>query len=342
MKRVTTLTGLFCLLFFIGLAPRTSAQCFQTTNGFSAELLVDGANSDGTYTYVWDVGFTSENRWISDIWFQTNGSQVTSVTVRPEYTTWQDSQVAMAPGTNAPAIRFEFVSGYKLQRNRTFTFAYTSEFQDPVRVTGRDSNGMMHDLNFTSASCGNLPVELTSFDVRADGAAAVVAWQTASETNNAGFSVEMRGQEALAYTTLGFVAGQGTTAEAQHYAFRTEALAPGRYVFRLKQVDFDGTTAFSAPFELELAPDEALYVRPFANTIRTGTTLAFSTQRAERMQVQVYNALGQQVASLFEGVVGQGELVETYFDAASLPSGVYFLRIAGETSRRTERVVVLE
>ena len=36
-----------------------------------------------------------------------------------------------------------------------------------------------------------LPVELTSFDAVADGDKAMIQWVTASETNNAGFDIEV-------------------------------------------------------------------------------------------------------------------------------------------------------
>jgi hypothetical protein len=75
---------------------------------------------------------------------------------------------------------------------------------------------------------GVLPVELTSFEVRLDGDAVQLRWTTASETNNAGFEV------------LHFVEGHGTTTEAQTYGFTAEELSAGRYVFRLRQIDYDG------------------------------------------------------------------------------------------------------
>ncbi len=331
---------LCALALLVGLVPQASAQCFQTSSGFSAELLIDGANSDGSYTYVWDVIYASNSLWITNLWFQTTGSTTESVTVQPDYSTWTYSQVAAAPGTSAPALRFVYQSGFKLQKNRGFTFAYTADFQDPVRVTARTSTGSLIDLNFTSSTCGNLPVELTAFDVKADAGAALVTWQTASETNNAGFSIEARRTDDAVYTSLGYVAGKGTTLEAQDYSFRATGLEPGRYVFRLKQIDFDGAENFSAPFELELASDDVVFVRPFANPVRGTATLSLVAQRAERMQVDVFNALGQRVDTLFDGVVGQGERVEAAFDATALPAGLYLVRIGGESFQRTLRVVV--
>ncbi|NBC96906.1 MAG: hypothetical protein GVY27_11190, partial [Deinococcus-Thermus bacterium] len=95
-----------------------------------------------------------------------------------------------------------------------------------------------------------LPVELTAFTARRDGDAIRLAWTTASETNNAGFEVQRRrsgNEDADAWEPLGFVEGHGTTTEAQTYRFTDRDLpyaAPGA-VYRLRQVDTDGTETLS-------------------------------------------------------------------------------------------------
>ena len=70
-----------------------------------------------------------------------------------------------------------------------------------------------------------------------------LTWQTAHETNNAGFAVERRPADAPgAWTEVGFVDGAGTTTEPQTaYRFRARQVGYGQHAFRLRQVDFDGT-----------------------------------------------------------------------------------------------------
>ncbi|MDX1439729.1 MAG: proprotein convertase P-domain-containing protein, partial [Rubricoccaceae bacterium] len=50
---------------------------------------------------------------------------------------------------------------------------------------------------------GDIPVELTSFTATANGQNVNLAWETASETNNAGFEVQI--QDGENWTVLGFV-----------------------------------------------------------------------------------------------------------------------------------------
>ncbi len=59
--------------------------------------------------------------------------------------------------------------------------------------------------------------------------------------------------------------GHGTTAEPSHYACSIADLAPGRFRFRLRQVDFDGVASYSAAVELSVAMTQrchALGARP--------------------------------------------------------------------------------
>ncbi|MDX1440231.1 MAG: hypothetical protein R3284_10040, partial [Rubricoccaceae bacterium] len=83
-----------------------------------------------------------------------------------------------------------------------------------------------------------VPVELTSFDAQVSGDDVVLSWETASETNNAGFEVQLK--QGNDWQVLGFVEGNGTTTEAQTYSYRAEDMDVGTHTFRLKQIDYDG------------------------------------------------------------------------------------------------------
>lgn len=59
-----------------------------------------------------------------------------------------------------------------------------------------------------------LPVELVSFDALAQEGGVVLVWETATETNNSGFEVEMASGSDH-FQTIDFVEGAGTTVDAQ-------------------------------------------------------------------------------------------------------------------------------
>ncbi|MEL6769582.1 MAG: lamin tail domain-containing protein [Bacteroidota bacterium] len=188
----------------------------------------------------------------------------------------------------------------------------------------------------------NIPVELIAFDVTLDGTAARLAWATASETNNAGFEVQVRGPQADAFGPLGFVEGRGTTTEAQSYAFRTDALAPGTYTFRLKQLDFDGAFEYSPEVEATVTLTETFalsdtHPNPFSDTAR----LSLSVQQPQHVVVAVYDALGRTVATLHDGPLAPETTATVTLDGRALASGLYVIRVVGETFATTRRVTLV-
>lgn len=180
---------------------------------------------------------------------------------------------------------------------------------------------------------GSLPVELTTFAATADGADALLRWETASETNNAGFEVQV--DAGAGFAAAGWISGHGTTLEAQRYAYRTTNLTPGTYRFRLKQVDFDGAFQFSPEVELTLAPQGYALTAP--STFAGSAEARLLVERPQHVRVVLYDVAGREVQVLHAGVVAEARVLP--IRAEALPSGVYFLRATGETFTATRRIV---
>lgn len=186
-----------------------------------------------------------------------------------------------------------------------------------------------------------LPVELVSFTALQDHGTVLLSWETASETNNAGFEVQM--QVDGRYQPLGFVDGYGTTTEAQSYQYRLEGLTPGTHRFRLKQIDFDGTFEFSPEVEVTVALiGDYTLSEAFPNPFNPVTQFTLTVSRTQHVVVSAYNLLGQQVATLFEGTLDANAPQTIRFEAADLPSGLYLYRAQGETFSATRQVTLLK
>lgn len=96
-----------------------------------------------------------------------------------------------------------------------------------------------------------IPVELTSFIGTVVKNDVTLNWSTATETNNMGFEVERKATTG-SFEKVGYVSGNGTTTERNEYAFVDAGLASGKYSYRLKQVDFDGTSEYSNAVEVDV------------------------------------------------------------------------------------------
>ena len=126
-----------------------------------------------------------------------------------------------------------------------------------------------------------------------------------------------------------FVDGKGTTTSTQNYSY-TDAVSAGKYSYRLKQVDFDGTTTYSNEVEVDMTPAAFSLSQNFPNPFNPSTVIRYAMPVAGNVTLNVYNALGQRVAELVNGFMPAGEH-SVNFSAANLTSGVYFYEIqAGE------------
>lgn len=187
-----------------------------------------------------------------------------------------------------------------------------------------------------------LPVELGSFTATPDGAGVVLAWATASETNNAGFGIEqarVTGGVQGAFAEVAFVAGAGTTSEAQRYTHRIQDLQPGTYLFRLRQQDVDGTSALSVPRRVVVSMDGAYELTPTGpNPFREHTALSLRVRETQPVRVDLYNVLGQRIQTVFDGTVRSSATRPIDIDGTGLASGVYLYRITGRTFTTTGRL----
>ena len=214
-------------------------------------------------------------------------------------------------------------------------------------VPGNGATNLGANPDFTALAgtqatgASTLPVELASFTASADGSAAILRWATASETNNAGFNVEVKAPGATGWADAGFVTGAGTTAEAHAYTRRVDGLTAGRYSFRLRQVDFDGTSTYSAAVELAFSVDGAFALgspapNPFSGTSR----FTFTAREAQAVTVALYDALGRRVAVLFDGAVEANAVTTATVDGAGLPAGLYVVRVTGERFHATRTLTL--
>ncbi len=183
----------------------------------------------------------------------------------------------------------------------------------------------------TAMQTSPLPVELSRFTAVADGAAVRLAWTTQSETNNAGFGIEMQREAEAAWQEQAFVAGQGTTAEAHTYARTVPNLAPGRYRFRLRQVDLDGATHYSPVTEarVDALADFTLAVRGRTVTLTVGTP--------QPVRVGLFDMLGRRVATLLDGELSG---TQTLALPDALPAGIYVVRALGRGTSASHPIVL--
>ena len=185
-----------------------------------------------------------------------------------------------------------------------------------------------------------LPVELLQFTATRQGAAVNLAWATASEKNSAYFLVQ-RSADGRTFTDLNRVAAQGTSTRRHDYSSLDTAPLAGMNYYRLRQVDNDGTAAYSpiavVYFEGKSAtPALVAYPNPAPAqgfqllAINLGTTGG---------TVKVYDNVGRLVLTQ---VAITGEVKTTIKPVRPLASGMYFVTWQADNGVKLTTKVVVE
>ena len=183
-----------------------------------------------------------------------------------------------------------------------------------------------------------IPVELESFTAEANENSVTLNWLTATEKNNSGFSVERKTSFDERWIEVGFVPGFGTTTERKSYSFTDANLSMASYSYRLKQIDFDGTFEYSNEVFADVsAPKNFALMQNYPNPFNPSTTIEFSIPQTSNVSIQVYNVIGELVASLVNQSLEAG-YHRFNFDASNLPSGtyVYQLKATGQNGTFVE------
>ncbi len=191
------------------------------------------------------------------------------------------------------------------------------------------------------------PVELVAFTAFAQRDLVTLQWRTDSETNNYGFYVE-HSRDGEVFEQAGFLPGFGTTLEPQEYEFLHKVSEAGEHFYRLRQVDTDGTTAYSQVLKVTVTQPATLVLQQnYPNPFRTteGTTIEFELEKPQNIRLYVVDILGRQVATLEQGF-RQAGYHSLRWDGRNdsrrpVSSGSYFIVLENEATRRVQRLQII-
>jgi hypothetical protein len=191
-----------------------------------------------------------------------------------------------------------------------------------------------------------LPVELASFAASVSGNSVSLSWTTISEKNNHGFEVE-RSTIEDPWETAGFIGGKGTTTEINHYSFTDENLSAGKYNYRLKQIDLDGSFNYFKLAELVEIGTPAKYElsQNYPNPFNPSTTIRYSLAKESEVTLKIYDLLGREVASLVNEKQNAGNYqveFSTLNGIQNISSGIYFYTIKAGSFIQTMKMMIIK
>ena len=203
------------------------------------------------------------------------------------------------------------------------------------RNSGNGTNaGSIRTYNISAS----LPVDLVYFDVHAsNNHSSSLHWATASEINNSHFEIE-RSYDGKTFESVGEVTGNGNSQHQIVYSYLDEGirLMENTVFYRLKQVDFDGTSEYSDIRVVRF--DElgnGIHLSAYPNPMTNELSLIVSLSKGEAYQIGVTNLQGSKVHHenhIFTNGIHK-------LNTSEWNSGMYILQVASDQGTKHVKVI---
>ena len=206
-------------------------------------------------------------------------------------------------------------------------------------TTGTVLDGTINSLGvvtnfspFTLASIdaiNPLPIELLSFEAKANLTDVDLTWSTASEQDNDYFEIE-KSKDGVDFKFVAKINGAGNSTQQLDYFHKDKKPYAGLSYYRLKQVDFDGTATYSDVRSVEISSSNSLNV--FPNPVISGGEVSFDFETGdENVVVRIIDLAGKLVLDV-------NMLNNTL--RVDLPKGVYMVQVETKNEILNTKLIV--
>ncbi|HQY53438.1 MAG TPA: T9SS type A sorting domain-containing protein [Ignavibacteria bacterium] len=187
-----------------------------------------------------------------------------------------------------------------------------------------------------------LPAELLSFTSSVNENNVNLIWQTNKELNNSGFDIERSAIDDQ-WIKAGFIPGNGNSNVPKEYSFTDKNLAPGKYKYRLKQIDFNGSFEYySLAGEVSIGiPDKYELSQNYPNPFNPSTVIRYSLTENSFTTLKIYDITGREMTRLVNEKQEAGRY-EVIFNGSNLASGVYFYELRSGDFVAQKKMVILK
>ncbi len=200
---------------------------------------------------------------------------------------------------------------------------------------------------------GSLPVELVSFSGTAAEDKILLDWSTASEINNLGFKVlrsinkENDYKEISSYVDNVNLIGAGNSSSGLDYQFIDYGVQEGNtYWYQLLDVDYSGLEVKHEPIKVEFhtqagIPLNATLFQNYPNPFNPATTIEYHLKKESNVQLTIYDISGRLLKILVNQTQDAGQYNFSY-NAADLPSGIYFYKLKAGSFEQIRKMTLLK
>jgi len=249
-------------------------------------------------------------------------------------------EIAKVPATDTNYIDNDITIGQKYYYRITAVDSADniSEFSDDILIIAQHPT----------------PVELVSFSAEFINNNIELIWLTKSENNNLGFEIQ-KSTDSISFKKIGFIPGSGTSANPHSYNFLDSDICCGKYYYRLKQINTDGSFQYSNIISIEISTPEKFelsqnYPNPFSSSGgatsggNPGTTIKYMIAREGKISVVIFDVLGRVVRKLVDESKQPGYYEVKWDgkdnDGNNAGAGIYFCRMTGNRFSQMKKMIL--
>jgi hypothetical protein len=180
-------------------------------------------------------------------------------------------------------------------------------------------------------------------------------WTTLTEINNYGFYVQRKKDTDPDFQTIttDIIPPADSTSGIRYYFFNDTTLTEsGNYTYRILQIDTNGLEHYSSVVSVSYSvlgvdgeavlPNNFKLYNAYPNPFNPSTTISFSLANAGYTTLKVYNLIGKEVATLFNGNAEAGRNYIVNFDASNLTSGMYFYKLQSGSNVEVRKLTLVK
>lgn len=332
----------------------TGERIIATTDGGETWNLQLSAGGLGTYgiSFVNRLNGVAAGSSGNTFYTEDGGVTWTPAQTKPAQTVWgvhytKEGDVFRAFAACASGYIYISDDGgknWKLQPRQTInTF-------DDVWATNPNNAWFVGNLgtSIKYVSSDVIPVEGLVFSSVVSGNEILLNWQTLTETNNYGFEIQ-RQKDEREFLVAGFVPGKGNSTTVSNYSFTEKLNVPGKYNYRLKQIDNDGSFSYSSEIAVDILPGRFTlnqnYPNPFGASSKVSGSLSvisFVLGEEESVSLRIYDITGSLVDVLINSEKLPAGDHKIEISADKYPSGVYYYRLETERDSDTRKMLIIK
>ena len=319
----------------------TDVAPIEFATGSFALIFNASALNGGTVTAAWVAGSsqltnTAQIPGILPI-SNSGSSKLIRINGKVPPGTGNGSLLGLAPGTRIGTLKLTNSVDFVVIDPNSINIAPATVYPPNLNVyiAGINTDIWANGTIIKNLSSPLLPVELSTFESNVNGREVNLNWETKTEANSNRYEVERAlantKDATLNWTSIGTVKAAGSSSSSRKYSYTDKNLQSGKYLYRLKMIDFDGSYKYSGVVENEISlPKNFELSQNYPNPFNPSTRINYNIPFDSRVTLDVYNITGERMGQIVNEEQSAGYYTVSFSSSAlnrSIASGVYIYKI---------------